>query len=346
MSWIEQQRANLEAFLAGATGAGSVAVTDLRPLRGGAIQENWQLELAVDDGPHAGTLAVVLRTDAPSSIAVSLSRAQEFAVLRAARAAGVTVPEPLWLCEEPTVLGRPFYVMRFLEGVALGPKVVRDQSLGGDREALVERLGRELARIHSIRPGRPDLDFLEMPEGPPALHAVRRYRDYLDALGECRPALEWGLAWCERRAPQPPERLVLVHQDLRTGNYLVDHKGLVAILDWEFCAWGDPMSDLGWFLAECWRFGHTGNEAGGVGSRKAFYRGYRAESDIAIDPQTVAFWELMAHLRWAVIALQQGARHHTGEQLSLELALTGRMAAELELAVLRKTAPEAWKASP
>lgn len=345
MSWIDHRRGNLEIFLAGASAARSVAITDLQPLRGGAIQENWRLDLVIADGPSAGNLAVVLRADAPSTIAVSLTRAQEFAVLRAARAAGVMAPEPLWVCEDPSVLGRPFYVMRFLDGVALGPRVIRDLSLGGDREALVERLGRELARIHSIHPGRSDLDFLDMPEGPPALDAVHRYRRYLDKTGESRPALEWGLAWCERHAPPPPEQLVLVHQDVRTGNYLLDQEGLVAILDWEFCAWGDAMSDLGWFLADCWRFGEHGKEAGGIGSREAFYRGYQAESGAAIDSTAVAYWELMAHLRWAVIALLQGARHRSGEERSLELALTGRMVAGLELAVLQQTAPEAWSAS-
>ena len=38
----------------------------------------------------------------------------------------------------------------------------------------------------------------------------------------------------------------------------------------------------------------------------------------------------MAHLRWAVIALEQGHRHVSGRELSLELALTGRMVPELE----------------
>ncbi len=53
----------------------------------------------------------------------------------------------------------------------------------------------------------------------------------------------------------------------------------------------------------------------------------------------------MAHLRWAVIALQQGARHASGREFSLEHALTGRMAAELELAALAMTQPDRWRAA-
>jgi hypothetical protein len=51
----------------------------------------------------------------------------------------------------------------------------------------------------------------------------------------------------------------------------------------------------------------------------------------------------MAHLRWAVIALQQGRRMTAGGETSLELALTGRLyPPALELAVLDATAPAAW----
>ncbi|MNN88217.1 hypothetical protein D3C81_2058740 [compost metagenome] len=45
----------------------------------------------------------------------------------------------------------------------------------------------------------------------------------------------------------------------------------------------------------------------------------------------------MAHLRWAVIALQQAERHASGQQRSLELALTGRMVSELEQELLLLT---------
>ena len=88
----------------------------------------------------------------------------------------------------------------------------------------------------------------------PAGAAVARYRAHLDALARPYPVLEWGFRWCELRAP-PSGDVVLVHQDFRTGNYLVDEGTLTGILDWEFAAWGDPMSDIGGFCAKCGRFG-------------------------------------------------------------------------------------------
>ncbi len=336
---------SLEAWMCGAAQADAVAIAEARPLSGGAIQENWLLEVDVQGGPFAGRQEFVLRTDAPSGVAVSHGRAEEFALLRAATAAGVTVPEPLWLCEDPTVLGKTFHVMRKVEGVALGNKIVKDLRLGGDRTALAERLGRELARIHTILPPHDGLDFLGKPPADPALADVAELRAHADALEQPRPALEWGLRWAELKAPPPPDRPTLVHGDYRTGNYMVDEKGLTAILDWEFAAWGDPARDLGWFCAACWRFGRLDLEAGGIAPRAALYRGYEAEAGRTIETARVTYWEVMAHIRWDVIALQQGHRHVSGAQASLDLALTGRRAAELELALLRLTEPGSWPES-
>jgi aminoglycoside phosphotransferase (APT) family kinase protein len=335
-------RPALESYLAAVAQAGAARIGVMEQLSGGAIQENWLLVVDFAGGAEDGRQEFVLRTDAPTVVPVSLSRAQEFAVQRAAWQAGVTVAEPLWLCEDPEVLGQPFYVMRRVAGEAVGRRVVADSSLGGDRGGLAERLGRELARLHTITPPRADLPFLEMPDPDPALATVIQYRAHLDALGTPRPGLEWGLRWCERKAP-PTGEIVLVHQDFRTGNYMVDAQGLTAILDWEFCAWGDPMSDIGWFCARCWRYGRDELEAGGIAERAPFYHGYESASGRRIDPERVAYWEVMAHLRWAVIALQQGRRTAAGGEASLELALTGVLyPPALELAVIEATAPAAW----
>ncbi len=322
-----QKIAALEAWLGSST-----AIERAELLSGGAIQQNWLLEGNADSGPFAW----VLRTDAPSSLQISHSRAQEFALLRVARAAGVTVADPVVLCEDRSVIGTPFFIARRVAGAAQAFRVVRDETLGGDRSKLGDVLGAELARIHSVRPPSGDLDFLAFPLRSPALDAVDSGRAALDDLGISRPVLEWGLRWLERNAPATPQ-LVLCHRDFRTGNYMLDPDGLTAILDWEFAAWGDPAEDLGWFCAACWRFGRDELEAGGVSTRADFYRGYERESGTRIDADAVRYWEVAAHVRWAVIALLQAQRHIDGAELSLELALTSHLVPELEYEILALT---------
>lgn len=320
----EAIRAPLEAFIKRASGGGTCGVSALMRLSGGAVQENWRFVAEID----GQVTSLVMRTSSASAgVPESLSRAEEFALLKAAFAVGVPVPEPLWLCTDPHVIGRPFHVMRFVPGIAAGHRLVKDGQVGDE---LAEALGRAMARIHAIRPPRPDLAFLTMPHSSPVGTAIRRMRDWLDNHRTPRPVLEWALRWLERNEP-PCAQLSLVHGDFRTGNYLVEAGRLQAILDWEFARWGDANEDIGWFCARCWRFGADAREAGGIGSREAFYRGYEAEAGKPIEQTTIPYWEVMAHARWAYLAIQQGERHLSGVDPSLELALTARVAPEVEL---------------
>ncbi len=331
-----EHRDALATFLAAAWSADEVTLVDHRKLSGGAIQENWLADFDVTGGPHAGRVETVVRTDSPSGVAVSHSRAEEFHLLTAAFEAGVTVPEPLACCEDTAVIGKQFVVMRRVAGVALGQKVARDLSLGGDREVLTERLGAELARIHAMTPTTHVFEFLKPPEESDSL--AEFYRQ-LDGLEEPRSAIEWGLRWLTLNR-LPPEEPVLLHHDFRTGNYMVDTEGLTGILDWEFAGWGEPHEDLGWFTAMCWRFGQRDKPAGGIGSRQAFYRGYEQASGRIVDPKRVYFWEVFAHIRWAIIAVQQGHRFLKDGERTLDIVLTGRRPAEIEYEILRMTPPE------
>lgn len=335
-----QQR--LADYLREAAG-GKVTIDRLRRLMGGAIQENWLIDVTVDGGPLAGEQALVLRTSPPRGMAESHPPEREFALLKAARGAGVTVPEPLWACDDAAVIGNPFFIMRRISGVSLGQKIVRGPFLASARDALARRLGGELARIHTIRPGHPELEFLTVPVPDPASAAIAAYRAYLDGHHAPHPVLEWGLRWAELNAP-PAAELVLCHRDYRTGNYMVDVQGpengglekdgLTGILDWEFAGWGAPMEDIAWFCAKCWRFGANEKEAGGISTRDRFYAGYRVASGREIDPVAVVFWEVMAHVRWALIAMQQAERYYAGAEPALELAAIGRRPAEMELEIL------------
>jgi aminoglycoside phosphotransferase (APT) family kinase protein len=147
--------------------------------------------------------------------------------------------------------------------------------------------------------------------------------------------LEWGLRHLERHAP-PAADIVLCHNDFRTGNLMLSERGVSGVLDWEFAAFGDRHEDLGWFTARCWRFGSK-HEAGGIGSRAAFYAGYEAQSGTKINDTQVRLWEIAATIRWAVIAISQAERHLSGVEQNLELALTGHIVPELERDILAAT---------
>jgi len=329
----------LARFLAVASAARTVEITALSPLRGGALQENWGLDARFSGGALGGEQRLVLRASAATGVTASLTRPQEFAVQKAVFAAGVQVPEPLFASEASAIFGKPFFIMRRVDGIAAPDRITGDRALDPALPAIAERLGRELARIHTIRPPRPELAFLTPYAEVGPNQQIARFRAYLDCHPTPRPVLEWGMRWLETHIP-PPAVPVLCHHDFRTGNYLLSGAALTAILDWEFAGWGDPYEDIGWFCCKAWRFARLDREAGGIADRTAFYRGYQSESGKSIDEQRVRFWEVLASARWAVIALEQTDRHMIGGERGLDLALTGRRATECELEILMLLDPE------
>jgi aminoglycoside phosphotransferase (APT) family kinase protein len=314
-------------FLRDACAASDVRVESLKLLSGGAIQQNWELAADITGGPHQGKHLWVLRTDAPATVAASLPREREFEIIRFAHEHGLLAPQPLFLSNDTTIIGRPFFIMQKLPGIAAGHKVVR---LDLNRRALARELAQAAARIHALRPPLAALPFLKTYL---ARDVIKACRDYLDTLDEPHPVLEWGLRWCERHAPAQ-EEITFVHRDFRTGNYLVHEGKLAGLLDWEFAALGNPLEDIGWICAKCWCFRHEHHIVGGVADLDDFLPAYEAASGRKVPPEALRYWQVMAHIRWAIIALQQAQRHLSGAEPSLELALTGKIVAELEWEVL------------
>jgi aminoglycoside phosphotransferase (APT) family kinase protein len=322
----------LARFLAEASGASRVALNGRELLSGGAIQENWGIDAHFAGGRLAGPQRLVLRTDAATGVASSLGRIEEFAVLRAVHAAGVTVPQPLWACADPSVVGKPFFVMCRVGGTAQGRRITAEAALPD----IAWRLGQELARLQTVRPPCPDLAFL--PTIGPAEH-IGAARAYLDGHPQARPVLEWALRWLETHVPEPLPS-VLCHRDFRTGNYMLDGTDLTGVLDWEFAGWGDPDEDIGWFCCKGWRFARLDRAAGGIAERAPFYEGYEAAAGRRLDPARVFYWEVLANVRWAVIALQQSDRHLTQGARDLVTAIIGRRSTECDLELLMLLDPD------
>ena len=301
-------------------------------LSGGAIQQNWGLDVFVSSGEWAGNQKMVLRLDADTSVTASHSRSEEFAILKVAYENGVSVPKPLLFSEDKSLFGSAFFLMSRVSGVSEAYRLVKQT----ENTKLVEELGQNLARIHAIPLTSPELSFLPSPPENPAGESIRLYRSFLDNLSQPHPAIEWGLSWLERNLPRVKE-IVLCHRDYRTGNIIVEEGKLKAILDWEFAGWSDPMEDIFWFTAKCWRFGKYDRSAGGLGKREDFYHAYETTSGRQVDLSFQIFWEVMAHVRWAVIACQQAERYTIGNEKSIELALTAHVVPELELEILSLT---------
>ncbi len=318
----------LGAFLSERAGA-PARVLAAAPLAGGASRETWRLDADVGGERYA----LVLRMDQASSMNPdALDRPAEFALLERAHAAGVLAPRPRWLDAEGRALGRPFLLMDRVEGESIGPRVVRRPELAAGRALMPAQMAGQLARIHALDPA--GLGLPRSPQGlAPALHALAQARALVDTLGVASPALEFGMRWLERSAPDCPAP-TLVHGDFRVGNLIVGPEGLRAVIDWEFAHIGDPLEDVAWACVRDWRFGSDALRVGGVGALEPYLATYTAASGRAVDPAALRYWEIMGNLRWAATCRSQAQRHLSGADPSVEYASLGRRAAEMELEML------------
>jgi aminoglycoside phosphotransferase (APT) family kinase protein len=280
-------------------------------LAGGASKEAW----AVDSG---GRELLIRRAAGGVIHQATLTLEQEFEVLRAAHEAGVKVPEPIAYLGE--VEGREAFVMERVRGETIGRRIVRDPPRGLDLQ-----LAEELAKIHAIPCER--LPFLQ------AGDAVARFYEELDSVDEPHPAIELGLHWVKERLPTHREPVV-VHGDWRIGNIAVDGEGIVAVLDWEFAHLADPIEDLAWPLVRAWRFGADERHLGGIGDLEPYVARYRELTGREVTHEELLVWEVFGNVKWATGCLTQSRRHLNGEERSVELAVLGRLAAEMEYELL------------
>jgi aminoglycoside phosphotransferase (APT) family kinase protein len=120
----------------------------VKPLHGGACQENFRVELEHEGQP----LTLALRSDATSSLPGSISRNVEFEVISAATAAGVKTPKARWLQKSLLRDGSDAYFLEWVRGEAIGRRVVRNPELEAARAKLPGELAETLAKIHSVTP--------------------------------------------------------------------------------------------------------------------------------------------------------------------------------------------------
>jgi aminoglycoside phosphotransferase (APT) family kinase protein len=278
-------------------------------LAGGASKEAW----AIDAG---GERLLVRRAAVGVIHKHTLSLADEFAVLEAAHEAGVKAPRPIAYI--PDLDGREAFVMERLEGETIGRRIVRMDGLPSE---LPTQLADELAKIHAIP--RTRLAFLQEAN-------LERMVDEFDEVGEARPAIELGLWWLREHRP-PPREPVIVHGDYRIGNVVVrPHEGLAGVLDWEFAHVDEPVRDLAFALVRAWRFGVPDKRLGGIGDVEPYLERYNELTGLDVRPEELDYWELAGNVGWAIGCLTQMQRHLSGLDRSVELAVLGRLGAEVE----------------
>ncbi len=179
--------------------------------------------------------------------------AREFRWLSAMHRVFPLAPRPYLLCEDPAVIGAVFYVMERRRGLVV--RTEEPHGLAGNvaaRRALSETLIDTLASLHRIDVAAQGLGGL----GKPAGFVERQVRGWSERWERSRttdrPEMDALSTWLREHLPPDPPVPSIVHGDFKLDNVMLaadDISRVVAVLDWEMSALGDPLVDLGILLA-------------------------------------------------------------------------------------------------
>jgi aminoglycoside phosphotransferase (APT) family kinase protein len=161
-------------------------------------------------------------------------------------------PQPLLYCTDESLLGAPFYVMERVRGVILRRNLPQGLELPPDTaRKLSESFIDNLAALHGLNYAALGLAELGKPQG----YLERQVRGWMDRYQGSKthelPEVEPLSAWLRGNIPARSDA-TLVHNDYKFDNMVLDPADITrikAVLDWEMCTLGDPLTDLGAALA-------------------------------------------------------------------------------------------------
>lgn len=191
---------------------------------------------------------VLRRPPVGSKVKAAHDMAREFRVLEALHPVYHAAPRPLACCDDPDVIGAPFYVMERIRGVILrgrkpegftaAPELVRRCC-----DALIENL----VRLHQVDYEAIGLGDLRR-EGQFTRRQVKGWIDrYRASQTDDIPAVDDLAAWLDKYCPDDVGA-VFIHNDYKFDNMVLDPEDMtriIGVLDWEMCTIGDPLMDLG-----------------------------------------------------------------------------------------------------
>ena len=231
------------------------------------------------------------------------------------------VPKVVALCQDSSVIGSDFYVMKKIEGIILRRDLPKDLTLTLPDITLIGDLVIDgLVSLHHVD-STPLSQFSKGPGyvGRQVEGWSRRYRA---ARTPDVAAAETLMKWLDHNQPDDVASCV-IHGDWRLDNLVLNLENrprLVGALDWELATVGDPLMDLGSAMAYWIDRNDESDFAAlrrqpthlpGMPTRQEFIARYLEKSEWGCDDFT--FYEIFGIFRLTVILQQIWARYFAGQ---------------------------------
>ena len=267
---------------------------------------------------------------------------REWRIIEALDGSDVPHTEAIGVCEDAAVLGRPFYLMGFVDGWSpMDQHAVWPEPFNSDpstRPGLSYQLAEGIALLSKVDWRARGLSDLGRPDG---FHErqVARWIGFLDRIkSRDLPGLEVATDWL--KAHKPLDFIPgLMHGDYQFANVMYRHGApaqLAAIVDWEMGTVGDPKLDLGW-MVQSWPSGDADDAAmsyvdmRGMPSRDQVVAHYAEVSGRQVDD--LDYYLVLAKWKLAIV-LEQGFQRAGDDEklLAFGPVVTDLMASAADLA--------------
>ncbi|KAI0152221.1 phosphotransferase enzyme family protein [Hypoxylon sp. NC0597] len=181
---------------------------------------------------------------------------REHRIISALQRTAVPVPRAYCLCEDPSVIGTPFYIMSFVGGRIFEDAAMPSASSPSERTQLWRAAVEALAALHRVDPDSVGLGSFGKKSGFYG-RQLATWRQICEAQAQTAdvetgarvgpiPHMAELMAYFGDAKLRPRDRATLVHGDYKIDNvvFAADGPRVAGILDWEMSTIGHPLSDL------------------------------------------------------------------------------------------------------
>jgi aminoglycoside phosphotransferase (APT) family kinase protein len=190
---------------------------------------------------------VLRRPPLGAFLATANDMGREFRVQQGLGASDVPVARTVAMCEDIDVIGVPFYLMTFVDGIVYADADAVDHLDEAQALAATDELIDVLARLHAVDFEAVGLGDLGRPAGFLERQVNRWRTQWEKSKQQELPAIDEVATRLERSIPMHTDASI-VHGDYSFNNTMwsrTDPARMVAVLDWEMSTLGDPLTDLG-----------------------------------------------------------------------------------------------------
>jgi aminoglycoside phosphotransferase (APT) family kinase protein len=278
---------------------------------------------------HYGDQEFVLRRPPVGPVAPTAhNMPREYKLLSVINPHFPLAPKPILLCEDPAIIGVPFYLMERRRGFIVRFKV--PEQIGDDvelRRRLSEAVVDTMIALHAVGIYSTGIVEIGKPEG----FVTRQARGWADRWQRSKtselPEMDQVIQWlADRIPPDAPNSATIVHNDFKLDNIMLDEDDparIVAVLDWEMSTVGDPLIDVGLLLTYWTMQGEAKTSADSNRSLRAVTNGpgwltreeiiERYETKTGRDLSRIVFYETFARFKVAVVIQQIYFRYFQGQ---------------------------------